>query len=588
MTSRRPFSIQALTARSRPTGYDPSKSLIDLLRIATAERDAGQQAKAANDVESAFIHFAKASTLILEEIPTHPRFDKLTQSLKEAVVVHGQMIDDSLGAIKLLVTRRTLDWRTRVPDPTPVPTSVLRQPTRGPKIQQQLQPRPSPQDTHEGGQQALWARQHQEAREFTTGQEHRERSQGYKQWDDSTDASTYDQVAKTVTTRDRERKGQEEEKVRLEREETPAGKQRVQEAAMNSATAASFLGYPTPALSHTRVRPKSYESQAPTSNQLGSFQSQSHRRLPPPLLAPRPKRHVAFFLPSSSEANHFLPAPVDSSRTSPGTLASGPLQEVQSLRVQPQAEHQHGSREDYYSVQLNSQREQHHMATPSRTDLFGSQIKSALLTSELDASKQRQPNTLSSVWDQIPQNEFGVGLHSQEDPTNTTNKVYSAMPIDDIIALLVVHQCPDITSRLDLKKCGATAFAGGGFGDVYHGALDKGERVAIKCARFYIRQGDAKGHKVLKHAAREIYTWSCLKHANIVELLGLAQFRDHLAMVSPWMDNGTLLEHLERNPAADRYRLITEITDGVVYLHQNDTIHGDIKGASIHGIIRLH
>lgn len=87
MASRRPFSIQELAARSRPTGYDSSKSLKDLLRIATAERDAGEQAKDAGNIEAAFIHFAKASTLMLEDLPTHPKYAELTHSQKDAVIL---------------------------------------------------------------------------------------------------------------------------------------------------------------------------------------------------------------------------------------------------------------------------------------------------------------------------------------------------------------------------------------------------------------------------------------------------------------------------------------------------------------------
>ncbi|KAG8723456.1 hypothetical protein FRC09_003262 [Ceratobasidium sp. 395] len=125
MTSHRPFSIQELTARSLPTGYDPSKSLKDLLRIATAERDAGEQAKAANDVDNAFIHFAKASTLMLKDLPTHPKFAECTASQKEAVTVQGRMILDSLGAIKLLVSERFSDWRACHPDADPSATPTL-------------------------------------------------------------------------------------------------------------------------------------------------------------------------------------------------------------------------------------------------------------------------------------------------------------------------------------------------------------------------------------------------------------------------------------------------------------------------------
>ncbi|KAG8784728.1 hypothetical protein FRC12_018340 [Ceratobasidium sp. 428] len=126
-----------------------------------------------------------------------------------------------------------------------------------------------------------------------------------------------------------------------------------------------------------------------------------------------------------------------------------------------------------------------------------------------------------------------------------------------IIAILVNRRCRDITSYLDLGKCGRSPISGGGFGDIYSGVLIGGERVAIKCARLYIQQDDANGHKVLKHAARELDIWSRLQHRNILELLGLAQFRDQMAMISPWMDQGTLLQYLGRNPAADRYQLVS-------------------------------
>ncbi|KAH7322113.1 hypothetical protein B0J17DRAFT_554590, partial [Rhizoctonia solani] len=72
-----PLSIAEVAARSRPTGYDPSESLKDILRIATVERDAANNALASGDFEAAFIHYMKASTIILEELPRHPAFKEL-------------------------------------------------------------------------------------------------------------------------------------------------------------------------------------------------------------------------------------------------------------------------------------------------------------------------------------------------------------------------------------------------------------------------------------------------------------------------------------------------------------------------------
>ncbi|KAG8711233.1 hypothetical protein FRC09_020707 [Ceratobasidium sp. 395] len=159
--------------------------------------------------------------------------------------------------------------------------------------------------------------------------------------------------------------------------------------------------------------------------------------------------------------------------------------------------------------------------------------------------------------------------------------ISSAMSASEIIAALAKHQCPDITDQLDLDKCGRAPIAAGGFGDVYLGTLNGGVRVAIKCARLHLQHDDTRGHKILKDAARELDTWSRFEHKNIVKLLGLSQFRDRMAMVSPWMENGSLLQYIERNPGVDRYQLCTDISEGVAYLHQNNAIHGDIKSANV-------
>ncbi|KAG9086011.1 hypothetical protein FRC07_013223, partial [Ceratobasidium sp. 392] len=57
------------------------------------------------------------------------------------------------------------------------------------------------------------------------------------------------------------------------------------------------------------------------------------------------------------------------------------------------------------------------------------------------------------------------------------------------------------------------------------------------------------------HVTRELHVWSRLDHKNVVKLLGQAQFRDQMDMVSPWMDEGTLLQYIKRNSSVDRYQL---------------------------------
>ncbi|KAF8606263.1 kinase-like protein [Ceratobasidium sp. AG-I] len=154
------------------------------------------------------------------------------------------------------------------------------------------------------------------------------------------------------------------------------------------------------------------------------------------------------------------------------------------------------------------------------------------------------------------------------------------MSATSMVEHLVRHGCPEVTNLLDLQKCGKAPIFGGGFGDIYHGQLHDDKQVAIKCARVFVGSHD-ESHKMLKRSAHELYVWSKCKHANVAELLGLAQFRDQIAMVSPWMENGSLPDYLARNRSVDRCRLCVQVAEGLNYLHAMGMIHGDVKAANV-------
>ncbi|KAG9103164.1 hypothetical protein FRC07_010072, partial [Ceratobasidium sp. 392] len=150
----------------------------------------------------------------------------------------------------------------------------------------------------------------------------------------------------------------------------------------------------------------------------------------------------------------------------------------------------------------------------------------------------------------------------------------------EVISQLVQHGCQDVTKDLDPSSCSEHPVSSGGFGDVYQGRLKDGLCVAIKCIRF-LSHSDDDQHKHLKHAAREIHTWSRLQHPYVLRLLGLAEYRGRISMVSPWMEGGSLRKHLARTPGANRPQICTHIADGLSYLHQSDVIHGDLKGDNV-------
>ncbi|CEL61217.1 Serine/threonine-protein kinase HT1 OS=Arabidopsis thaliana GN=HT1 PE=1 SV=1 [Rhizoctonia solani AG-1 IB] len=101
--------------------------------------------------------------------------------------------------------------------------------------------------------------------------------------------------------------------------------------------------------------------------------------------------------------------------------------------------------------------------------------------------------------------------------------------------------------------------------------------------RYTIRlYGEGHSHgKYNKRAAKEIYTWSKCSHPNVVKLLGLAVYRDCLAMISPWATNGNISSYLSNHQSADRCRLSISICAGLAYLHENNVVHGDLKAANV-------
>ena len=100
----------------------------------------------------------------------------------------------------------------------------------------------------------------------------------------------------------------------------------------------------------------------------------------------------------------------------------------------------------------------------------------------------------------------------------------------------------------------------------------------------------------LQAFSREAVTWAHLSHPNILPLYGICHFDSQVGLVSPWMENGTIMVYLKKNPDANRLLLVRnaavslvclgthafcqmfDIALGLEYLHDKGVIHGDLKG----------
>jgi hypothetical protein len=76
-SSRRPATIAELAQRALDNLWDETKELKHYLRVAERYRKDGKDYAKRGDLESAFVEFAKAATLVLEKLPTHRDYHTL-------------------------------------------------------------------------------------------------------------------------------------------------------------------------------------------------------------------------------------------------------------------------------------------------------------------------------------------------------------------------------------------------------------------------------------------------------------------------------------------------------------------------------
>lgn len=169
--------------------------------------------------------------------------------------------------------------------------------------------------------------------------------------------------------------------------------------------------------------------------------------------------------------------------------------------------------------------------------------------------------------------------NSQSEVRNTV--IGRSSSASSIIALLGERGCENLTSQLNLATISELPVANGSRGDVYFGRLYNDTKVAVKIPRPFAFDHDADIGKAAKHTARELYIWLQCSHPNVTRLSGLAQFRGNLAILSRWADNGTLPAYLTKHSSANRCSLITAFCDGLAYLHENNIVHGNIRGNTI-------
>ncbi|KAG9126268.1 hypothetical protein FRC07_004156 [Ceratobasidium sp. 392] len=146
----------------------------------------------------------------------------------------------------------------------------------------------------------------------------------------------------------------------------------------------------------------------------------------------------------------------------------------------------------------------------------------------------------------------------------------------------------DYTTEIREAECSESAIHSSALSDIWLATLRRGTRVAIKCgyqgenaAQLLVMRTISKHDPLDQHTVKELNVWSKLNHVNILPLLGIALFKGQLAMVSGWMDQGSIIKVVNSRPELDRFSLCARVVEVVVWLHSKELVHGDLKGANI-------
>ncbi|KAF8338025.1 kinase-like domain-containing protein [Cantharellus anzutake] len=129
----------------------------------------------------------------------------------------------------------------------------------------------------------------------------------------------------------------------------------------------------------------------------------------------------------------------------------------------------------------------------------------------------------------------------------------------------------------------------GSFGDVYMGkrvGTATGDFVCVKELSTVVTISESGPWKrFLRLLKREVKIWHGLEHRNVVKFIGwtskVCEDTLTVCLISAWCSDGNVKEYLAKQTDADRRGLVYDVSQGLVYLHSQGVIHGDIKPANI-------
>jgi tRNA A-37 threonylcarbamoyl transferase component Bud32 len=178
-------------------------------------------------------------------------------------------------------------------------------------------------------------------------------------------------------------------------------------------------------------------------------------------------------------------------------------------------------------------------------------------------------------------------------PHTPTNNVYTPTSAPTVFSSdsFLSEQASD-GSTIQWRKGGL--IGAGASGKVFLGLdLNSGSMIAVKKIRLPDFH-DSMLEREIKQIETEILLMKSLKHCNVVNYLGYSRDGNKLYLFLEYMSGGSLSSLIAKFggclPEVVIQKYLTQILNGLSYLHLNGVVHRDIKGANLlmdHGDIKL-